>query len=192
MLYLTVACCWFLYFLIHSGLASNQIKSMFKATHYRIFYNLVALVGLLIIAGFISFQTHQLLFPKTGFSQLLGLILATYGILILKKAFKQYSIKSFIGLGSKQEKSIFIRSGILHYIRHPIYTATILLILGYFVFSPSDLNLVSVLSILSYLFVGIRLEEQKLIAEFGESYIHYKEEVPMLFPKDFQFGKLLK
>ena len=36
---------------------------------------------------------------------------------------------------------------------------------------------------LVYLPIGIRLEEHKLIAQFGEEYRRYRREVPALFPK---------
>jgi len=34
----------------------------------------------------------------------------------------------------------------------------------------------------AYIIIGTRLEEKKLVLEFGESYTKYQHEVPMLIP----------
>jgi protein-S-isoprenylcysteine O-methyltransferase Ste14 len=33
-----------------------------------------------------------------------------------------------------------------------------------------------------YIIIGTKLEEKKLVLEFGEAYIKYQKEVPMLIP----------
>jgi protein-S-isoprenylcysteine O-methyltransferase Ste14 len=40
----------------------------------------------------------------------------------------------------------------------------------------------------AYILVGVRLEERDLIAEFGASYEHYRQRVPMLMPRLFGGG----
>ncbi|MGB0522340.1 MAG: methyltransferase family protein [Flammeovirgaceae bacterium] len=193
MVYLYLIGSWLIYFAIHSALASNVVKKQFPSRFYRIIYNLIAILGLLGIFTFTAFQPIHYLFPKSGLAQIIGLMLATYGILILKKAFKQYSIKQFLGIEvvETSEKSLNT-SGILQYVRHPIYTATILLVSGFFFFAPTALNLVSALCIFAYFIIGIQLEERKLIDEFGDDYRQYQAEVPMLFPKGMKWGNLLK
>ena len=37
----------------------------------------------------------------------------------------------------------------------------------------------------AYILIGVRLEERDLIAEFGASYEHYRQRVPMLLPRLF-------
>jgi protein-S-isoprenylcysteine O-methyltransferase Ste14 len=76
--------------------------------------------------------------------------------------------------------------------RHPIYTGTILITIGFWLFIPSILNLTTVLCVFIYLVFGIRLEEEKLINEFGEEYENFQQEVPMLFPSIMSLFKKLK
>jgi protein-S-isoprenylcysteine O-methyltransferase Ste14 len=38
------------------------------------------------------------------------------------------------------------------------------------------------ITVTAYTMVGIELEERKLIAEFGDSYLHYRQSVPKLIP----------
>ena len=191
MVYLKLIGLWSVYFFIHSAMASSSLKSRFNSQYYRVFYTIIASLGLLGVFIFSALQSTIFVWQKNEISQVGGLILATYGILILKKSFQQYSIKEFLGLKKGKEEQL-IRSGILHYVRHPIYTATILMVLGFFLFSPTELNLVSLSCIFIYLAIGIQLEERKLVKLFGDQYLHYQKEVPMLFPKGMRWMNLLK
>jgi protein-S-isoprenylcysteine O-methyltransferase Ste14 len=42
----------------------------------------------------------------------------------------------------------------------------------------------------AYILVGVRLEERDLVAEFGASYEHYRQRVPMLLPRLFGGGSI--
>ena len=48
---------------------------------------------------------------------------------------------------------------------------------------PSLSNLISCSCITVYTIIGIYFEEKKLVKDFGESYIQYRDETPMLIPK---------
>ena len=48
------------------------------------------------------------------------------------------------------------------------------------IFTLSDLIVNSILTI--YVFIGTILEEKKLVLEFGDAYIKYQQEIPMLIP----------
>lgn len=110
-----------------------------------------------------------------------------WGVFILKASFRSYSIREFMGLTVNESKPEFIREGLLSYMRHPIYTGTIMISIGFWLFIPNVLNLATILCIFIYLAIGIRLEEKKLIEEFGEDYKRFKKEVPMLIPKITSF-----
>jgi protein-S-isoprenylcysteine O-methyltransferase Ste14 len=68
---------------------------------------------------------------------------------------------------------------LLGIVRHPLYLGVIIFIWCN-MFSTTDLVINSVLTV--YIFIGTLLEEKKLILEFGDSYIQYKKEVPMIVP----------
>ena len=63
--------------------------------------------------------------------------------------------------------------------RHPMYLALIVYLWSQ-TLSITEVVINSVLTI--YIIIGTKLEERKLILEFGDAYIKYKQEVPMLIP----------
>jgi protein-S-isoprenylcysteine O-methyltransferase Ste14 len=71
------------------------------------------------------------------------------------------------------------RDGLLGVVRHPMYFALIVY-LWCQVFTMADIIVNIVLTI--YVIMGTILEEKKLILEFGDAYIKYQQEVPMLIP----------
>jgi len=181
---------WIIYFAIHSVLAADVVKNFFRDLlqsrflFYRIFYSLISTAGLLGLLFLNAKTSGLLLLNSQGLVRYLSLMLSTFGVIIVSRAFKEHDVASFIGL--RQEEIKFSRSGILNYVRHPIYSGTILIVIGFFLFTPTTSTLISVLCIFVYLPIGIHLEEQKLIRQFGEEYIRYKREVPSLIPKVFK------
>jgi protein-S-isoprenylcysteine O-methyltransferase Ste14 len=111
-----------------------------------------------------------------------SLALSTWGVIIIKMAFKNYRLREFLGFKDMPDQLNLAQSGILKYVRHPIYTGTILLFIGFWLFIPNVLNLVTVICTFLYLPIGIRLEEQKLEEEYGDLYRRYKDKVPALIP----------
>jgi methanethiol S-methyltransferase len=180
---------WFIYFTIHSVLAADAVKDYFKNLlqskfrFYRIFYSLISTVGLFGLLFLNAMLSGELLLNPQGLVRYLSLMLATFGVIIVSRAFKEHDAASFIGL--RQEEIKFNRSGILNHVRHPIYSGTILIVIGFFLFTPTIATLVSTVCIFAYLPIGIYLEEKKLIHQFGDQYILYKREVPSLIPKFF-------
>jgi protein-S-isoprenylcysteine O-methyltransferase Ste14 len=76
--------------------------------------------------------------------------------------------------------------GLNRYVRHPLYAGTILIVLGLVVFLPTMTNLIVFILILIYTLIGIKLEEKKLVEQFGQEYEDYRKNVPMLIPKIFK------
>ena len=71
------------------------------------------------------------------------------------------------------------RSGLLGVVRHPMYFALIVY-LWCQTFTVTGIIVNIVLTI--YIITGTILEEKKLILEFGDTYVKYQQEVPMLIP----------
>jgi protein-S-isoprenylcysteine O-methyltransferase Ste14 len=72
--------------------------------------------------------------------------------------------------------------GIHQYVRHPLYSGTILFVWGLFFIFPLLTNLIAVILLTLYVLIGIQFEEKKLLLEFGNAYRNYIENVPMLVP----------
>ena len=74
-------------------------------------------------------------------------------------------------------------SGPQKYVRHPLYLGALGAFLGWAIFNDSVSGLVGVAFIfLWFRSVQIPYEERELRAIFGDQYVRYSEEVPMLFP----------
>jgi protein-S-isoprenylcysteine O-methyltransferase Ste14 len=71
------------------------------------------------------------------------------------------------------------KNGLLGITRHPMYLALIIYLLSQN-FKMADIVVNIVLII--YVIIGTKLEEKKLVLEFGDTYIKYQQEVPMLIP----------
>lgn len=182
---------WTAYFAIHSLLASRVTKAFFEENtpflfaRYRIIYNLVSVLGLLFILYYLATTPSQALLKSFPATKYVGLILASWGLIVIKVAFKNYSTREFLGLKISGNPEPLITKGILKYVRHPIYSGTILILLGFVAYIPNLLNLVSVSCVFIYLWIGIKLEEQKLIQLYGDAYREYKSSTPSLIPKIF-------
>ena len=72
--------------------------------------------------------------------------------------------------------------GIHKYVRHPLYTGTLLFIWGLFFIFPVLSNLIACIIITGYVLIGVKFEEKKLLQQFGNLYSEYISRVPMLIP----------
>jgi protein-S-isoprenylcysteine O-methyltransferase Ste14 len=93
-----------------------------------------------------------------------------------------FGIRQTLDFGKTKgtDPSVNIKNnGLLGIIRHPMYFALIIY-LWCQTFRVSDIVVNTVLTL--YILIGTRLEENKLVMEFGDPYIKYQHEVPMLIP----------
>ena len=72
-MYLIIVFGWIIYFAVHSFLAANVVKQWFKlhlpviSKYYRILYNIIAIIGLLILIQ-ITFSDSKFLFSTNRIS----------------------------------------------------------------------------------------------------------------------------
>ena len=178
---------WGIFYTLHSVLLRPSVKARIglKPKTYRLLYNLISLVviGLVLFVGAII--PSPLLMIPSPIHFYVGLMMATMGIFIIKRAFRNYNTGAFLGLKTENPNQKLIKKGLQRKVRHPLYAGTILIFLGYFIYNPLLSNFTILLALLIYLPIGIKLEEKKLIQKFGQDYIHYKRDVPAIFPKIF-------
>ncbi len=181
-----------IYSVVHSILASLWAKEgarrLFGAgadSWYRLFYNGFAVISLLPVLGMLAFMPDVMLysipFPFTivtiGIQALAGLALAV-GIW-------QTGVWSFLGLQQfldppKKGPSKLVVRGLYHYVRHPLYTAGLVLI---WLTPVMTLNILAFyLGLTGYLVLGALVEERKLVKEYGAAYEEYARRTPMLVP----------
>ncbi|NJL74449.1 MAG: isoprenylcysteine carboxylmethyltransferase family protein [Saprospiraceae bacterium] len=189
MLLLVVTLC--VYYGLHSFLAASSIKkhliqSQWLKKYYRIIYNSIAVVGLLLVFYVYTLTEREAIWQTTIWTKILGLGGSFSGIWVIYQAMKGYAVREFLGLNEvsvDNSKEVSLQTvGFNSYVRHPLYFGTLLLVAGAFILFPNTGTLaVAVLTVL-YLLIGIQLEEKKLIQEYGQAYLDYQKQVPMLLP----------
>jgi protein-S-isoprenylcysteine O-methyltransferase Ste14 len=182
----------FVYGLLHSVLASLWAKA--QARHwfgpvadrwFRLLYNLLAVVLLLPVlllpVVLPDKQIYSLPYPW----RLLNYAGQAMAVVMLVIAVKQTGISTFAGLrqlftSEDIDPPRLVTGGLYRYMRHPIYTASLL----FFWLTPTmTCNLLALyISLTVYILVGAYFEERKLLREFGEEYRVYKQRTPMLIP----------
>lgn len=187
--YLLLFVLWAVYYGLHSFLASEDAKAWFRkksgfiAKKYRLLYSLTSIIALIPIAYVIMTVPKIEVFGGKDFFRPFSFLLVTSGIIFIRRAFKAYSLSSFLGFREEPTDRFLKKEGILGKVRHPIYTGTLLICLSFFFFSLTLSALITLTVTVIYLPFGIYLEEKKLVYVFGQEYIDYKNEVPALIPK---------
>jgi len=184
---------WVLFFVSHSVLAANQVKAAAEKIlgrgfiFYRIAYNIISLLFLTLILSVLLFrQQFDFVFGPSALSTYTGTALLALGLIIMILAFRNYDLGEFTGIKQLAQRihhpeKLVVR-GLNAYVRNQLYTGIIVFILGYFLWHPTWMNLVSLLIIYVYIYIGASLEEKKLAEVFGDEYKHYQQRVKMLIP----------
>lgn len=178
---------WIVYFVLHSGLAMTSVKKAAERLmgngfrYYRLGYSIISTVGLILLLMLSGSIKADYYFHPGGLLRYVSFVFTAFGVILIQVSFRQYKLSSFIGLAP--ERHGLRRDEILGWIRHPIYSGLILIIVGFFLFIPNTPTLTSCICMLVYLPIGIWLEERKLVREYGQAYEAYRREVPALIPR---------
>lgn len=184
-----IALVWALYGVLHSWLAGTGRKEWIArrkpavAPAYRMLFNGLALILLIpplwltsaYPGGALWYWPAWIAWPAAAFT-VIGFVWSL----------KWYDGLDFIGLRQWDNRHApagnterFVLSPLHRHVRHPWYS------LGLLFVWTRDLNaawLAASTILVIYLIVGIWLEERKLIAVFGQTYLRYRERVPALIP----------
>jgi protein-S-isoprenylcysteine O-methyltransferase Ste14 len=124
--------------------------------------------------------------------RVLGGIIFIMGATVLLTAFSNFNKAEFIGIeqltvNNSDNKDIIVqhqlvKTGMYGYVRHPLYFGVIIMLIGALMYFPNYSTLIFVITTFIYLPIGVSLEENKLVDEFGEQYLQYRKEVKMLVP----------
>ena len=183
-----LALLWLAYGFVHTVLAMDAVKEIFKgfSKYYRLIYNGLAVILMLPILNYQFSIQSQLLLEKSLFNQILGGLMMTSGLFLVYKALTSYDLGEFIGtrpLQTSQKVISFKQDELLSVIRHPLYLGIIVFLWGWFGFSGLLSSLVTALALTVYIRIGIHFEERKLVKQFGKEYQDYQKQVPMLIPR---------
>ena len=179
-----------LYGLLHSLAASHTAKRWVRerlggaaARGYRLAYNIVFTALLLPLLGLPAALPDRVLYIihppwvyATTALQIAGLALAA-------DAVRRTDLWAFLGLRPEKPagEAQLVARGAYRWVRHPMYTGSLLFIWLTPVMSMNMALFYAALTL--YIFIGARFEERKLLSEYGEAYRAYRQEVPMLVPR---------
>jgi methanethiol S-methyltransferase len=156
---------------------------------YRLFYVVISFILLVPLIRFTGeFQSPVIMTYNAPLSVARYALISGSLLLFFWAFFFDYDSLSFFGirqiLNFEKPKTAakpveLKRNGLLGMVRHPMYLALILY-LWCQTFRMMDLVINTLLTL--YVLIGTWLEERKLVLEFGEAYLRYQRQVPMLIP----------
>jgi protein-S-isoprenylcysteine O-methyltransferase Ste14 len=189
--HIVLALLWLLFGILHSVLAANWWKrgmQRWLGAHYKYYHFAYSVFAALSLIGILVFQytmQSRLLFTLRPWAKVLLWLPVLVGLAIMGVVIRKYFFSlSGISVFYKRQAPVVLEQGGLHrYVRHPLYFGTLLFIWSLFFLFPYLHNGIACLVITAYTILGAKLEEKKLVSQFGEKYIAYKKQVPMLIPR---------
>jgi protein-S-isoprenylcysteine O-methyltransferase Ste14 len=110
----------------------------------------------------------------------IGLVLCGAGLLLMLAAFR--SLGSAIQIAPEPRAGAeLVTRGIYRWLRHPIYSAIVFVVLGLFLRKPTGLVAISAAVAIVFLVVKSRYEETRLIARYPQ-YAAYRERTTGVIP----------
>jgi protein-S-isoprenylcysteine O-methyltransferase Ste14 len=183
--------------LIHSVLTTDHVKKKAEKilkSNFRFYRIIYTIISFLIAApAFLVWLTSssstsriyilpEYLSPFLRLLQLLAIGLFGYALL-------QNDLLEFAGLRKGNIESEFITDGVYRIMRHPFYSAIIVLL-----FTIKDemtvLDITAAALVSLYLIIGAYIEERRLVSTFGDRYRKYQQEVSMFIPVKWVMKKI--
>lgn len=191
MQHIILAVYWIVFGIWHSVFAAEGVKNFFKHIirrgfkYYRLCYSIVAVFMVAYILYFnFAIPTIEL-WDASSIEKIVASIAGIIGLIIMAVCIRKYffylsGIDVFFKTKPQEHLQV---NGLNKYVRHPLYSGTLLFAWSVFFWQPYLSNLISCFSISVYTIIGAWFEERKLVKIFGEEYKKYATEVPMIIPK---------
>lgn len=188
----------------HSLMASVRFKKwLFDKAHwltsvYRLIYNLLAL--LLFALWVFSLPADRIIYRMDGMLFWMMIAVQVFFFLIALKALLSQNGLTFLGITQlarklrhntnpgyldEPERGRLVTSGIYGFVRHPMYTFVMLVMIC----SPvMTANLVYAIFLFAlYFWIGTIFEEKNLVKRFGEDYKTYQKSTGRFLPRIKKF-----
>jgi protein-S-isoprenylcysteine O-methyltransferase Ste14 len=182
---------WIAFGVLHSMLAAGWWKRKMQAwlganyKYYPLAYSVFAAITMILVLVFQFTMQSPRLFRMPMWGRVLAAIPAVASLAIMLAMIRKYFFHlSGISVFYKTPSEPVLQTNGLHrYMRHPLYTGTLLFIWSLFLLIPYLSHLLACIIITIYTLLGAQIEEQKLVEQFGEKYIRYQKQVPMIVPR---------
>ena len=188
--YLYLILAWLFFGLSHSILAAGivkrealkRMKGFYK--YYRFLYSVFATAVLVFVINVHLSCPSVLIWQPWPVEKIIAILLLATGLVIMIACTKKYfmdlsGIDAILGTIKPWELQT---EGMHKYVRHPLYSGTLLFVWSIFLYTPYWHNLISCIGITLYTLAGIFFEEKKLVVEYGDAYVKYQKTVPGLLP----------
>ncbi|MDD2897978.1 MAG: isoprenylcysteine carboxylmethyltransferase family protein [Desulfuromonadaceae bacterium] len=180
-----------LFALVHSLFAVPSLKKRCggQSTHVRRFYRLYYNIASLVLFGWTmaAFRNSEVLYVVPGVWSLVMYSMQILFLVILAICVCQTGIADFLGFSKNASEGVhsstLVVSGCYRIVRHPLYLFSLLFLISNPVITVRWLLLTMVSAV--YILVGARLEEKRLLVEYGDAYLTYQRAVPFLIPRIF-------
>jgi len=175
-----------LFAIFHSLSAAYQCKHWFyrlgiSGQSYRFVYSVVAILTTVIWLYCIDQLPDRSLYQTDGLSRIVLMMIQSMGLLLLLAAFQPIDGLAFLGLRKVDSGTDpFIVGGIYRWLRHPMYTAVMLILLAMPDQTYNGLHFS--LFVCLYFVIGSRFEESRMIREHSD-YADYRHDVAAFIPK---------
>lgn len=181
---------WMTYGILHSLLATTSVKNWFAVrfgttmVQYRGGYIAFATVSMAALIVYEWMMKSRYVFTPGLASKLSGILLGSLGVALMSICIWKYFLRlsGIRSAGGQAVENKLRIEGVHRLVRHPLYLGTFAALWGLFFLLPLGSVLVSNVVITLYTLLAIPFEERKLIIEFGEDYVRYRQRVPMILP----------
>ena len=178
---------WGIYFFLHSFMAGEAVKQKLakafrlSARAYRVVYNMFNLITIAFLLLFFIQTPSALFYRPNPLFTATGVLVSLAGSIVMFFSVKNYDLAAFFGFREETMMPLQIR-GLNKYVRHPLYSGTIILALGFCIALPYTKNWVLFVLMVIYIFIGMQFEEKKLVQCYGDAYRSYQKKVKRLIP----------
>lgn len=186
---LIYAALWLSFGLGHSLLAGSTARSRLGRVfgrYHRLAYNLIALTHIALVMGAGSVLARGAAAYALPAALLLVMdAMLVVGILLGLVSLRSYAAGPFLGWSQirgdeGEDDQPLVVSGLHRYIRHPLYSAGLLILWG---LARNDLSLATAVWGSLYLMIGSRVEERRLVARYPQEYPAYRSHTPAFIPR---------
>lgn len=174
----------------HSGISALRVKNRIidrwgKEGYARLF-NATSIVGIAVAFIAMNYWDWFYFILEPGLIQPLlfssGVVLIIIGLVVTLMASRVISVSTVADMRTDRQAKL-VTDGIYSRIRHPLYLATILLLLGLAAVYPFDRVIVFSIALSVYVIIGAYFEERKLVIHYGQEYLEYRKQAGFMLPR---------
>jgi protein-S-isoprenylcysteine O-methyltransferase Ste14 len=185
-----VFACWII-FILYWFISARTVKTIQETRGWLggNWYPILPLIGFLFIGNFkflarLGIPVNSLgilLIPHTTIINVLSAILAVAGLIVAIMARRALAENWSAAVALKRDHEL-ITTGLYRYVRHPIYTGNLLMVLGTALSFDTLSACIGFFIIVFTVLLKLRQEEVLLTEHFSEEYSSYKKRTKILIP----------